>query len=155
MLARTGGDDPSVALSDLGLAPATDYVGFEFWTKRSIGVIRDTLRAGAVDPTFQVQVICLRQRVDHPQLLATNRHLTCGGVDLLDVAWNGRTLSGTSELVAGDSYALYLTEPAGFTSPVVEASGAQVASSTLVDGVRVVRLVTTTGGRARWRVRYA
>lgn len=154
VLARTGGDDPSVALSDLGLAPASDYVGFEFWAKRSLGVIRDTLRAGAIDPTFQVQVICLRPRVDHPQLLATNRHLTCGGVDLIDVAWSGRTLGGTSELVAGDPYELYLTEPAGFTAPLVEATGAQVVSSTLVEGVRMVRMVSAAGGRARWRLRY-
>lgn len=154
VLARTGGDDPAIALADLGLTPATDYLGFEFWTKRSLGVVRDTLHAGPVDPTFQVQAICLRQRVAHPQLLATNRHVTCGGVDLIDVAWGARTLSGTSELVAGDAYELYLTEPAGFTAPTVEATGAQVAGSELVDGVRVVRLLSPAGGRARWRVRY-
>jgi len=154
VLARTGGDDPSIALGDLGLAPGTDYVGFEFWTKRALGVVRDTLRAGAVDPTFQVQVICLRERVAHPQLLATNRHVTCGGVDLVDVSWNGRTLTGTSQVVAGDPYELYLTEPEGFAAPSVQAEGAQVVSSRRDDGVRTVRLLAPSGGRVRWRIAY-
>ncbi len=154
VLARVGGDDPSIALSDLGLASATDYVGFEFWTKRALGVVRDTLRVGAVDPTFQVQVICLRERVAHPQLLATNRHVSCGGVDLVDVSWSGRALSGTSELVAGDAYELYLTEPAGFGAPSVQVEGAQVLDNARNDGVRTVRVLAPAGGRVRWRIAY-
>jgi hypothetical protein len=154
VLARVGGDDPSIALSDLGLASATDYVGFEFWTKRALGVVRDTLRVGAVDPAFQVQVICLRERVAHPQLLATNRHVTCGGVDLVDVSWSGRALSGTSELVAGDAYELYLTEPAGFGAPSVQVEGAQVLDNARDDGVRTVRVLAPAGGRVRWRIAY-
>lgn len=154
VLARTGGDDPRVALTDLGLAPATEYVAFEFWTQRSLGVVRDTLRAPPIDPTFQVQAICLRRRVSHPQLLATDRHVTCGGVDLVDVAWRDRTLSGTSELVAGDPYVLHLTEVAGFATPTVSAEGAEVVSNARTANGRRIELRSRAGGRARWTVRY-
>jgi alpha-galactosidase len=155
VLARTSGAESSIAFKDLGLPPATDYVAFEFWTKRSLGVFRDTLRAGPVDSRFEVQVLCLRPRVDHPQVLATNRHVTCGGADLVDVAWSNRTLHGTSDVVASDSYDVYLTEPAGYRVASVDAEGAEVVSDSMVDGVRVVRLLSRIGGRVRWRVRYS
>ena len=154
VLARTGGDDPAIALTDLGLPAATDFVGFEFWTGRALGIVRDTLHAGPVDPAYQVQVTCLRPRVDHPQLLSTNRHVTCGGVDLEQVAWDARALSGTSTVVAGDAYELFLTEPAGFGAPRVTAEGAEVIGSELADGTRVVRLLSREGGRVRWRLWY-
>jgi hypothetical protein len=154
VLARTGGAESAIAFKDLGLPPATDYVAFEFWTKRSLGVLRDTLRAGPVDSTFEVQVFCLRPRVDHPQVLATNRHVTCGGADLADVTWSNRTLYGTSDVVALDPYDVYLTEPAGYRIASVEAGGAKVLRDSMVDGVRVVRLMSRSGGRVRWRVRY-
>lgn len=154
VLARTGGDDPRVALADLGLAPGTDYVAFEFWTQRALGVVRDTLRAPPLDSTYQVQAICLRPRVDHPQLLATDRHVTCGGVDLVEVIWAERTLRGTSDLVPGAAYVLHLTEPAGFGAPTVRAEGAEVVRSTRTAGGRRIELRSPGGGRVRWTARY-
>ncbi|MBI3504203.1 MAG: alpha-galactosidase [Proteobacteria bacterium] len=165
VLARTGGDDPAIPFSDLGLPAATDFVAFEFWTKRSLGVVRDTLRAPPVDPAYQVQAICLRRRADHPQLLSTNRHVTCGGFDLANVSWFGRSapgaagggeraLRGTSDVVAGDPYVLYVTEPDGYRLSSVSADGAEVLGNALVDGVRVVRLLSRTSRRIEWTVRY-
>jgi len=154
VLARTGGDDPAIALTALGLAPATDYLGFEFWTKRALGVVRDTLRAGAVDPVFQVQAICLRRRLDHPQLLATNRHVTCGGTDLTDVRWEGHALSGVSELVAGDPYDLFVNEPPGTTVPAIKVEGATLVRSARSGDMRAVRFLSRTGGTVRWQLTY-
>ncbi|MBX7119237.1 MAG: subclass B3 metallo-beta-lactamase, partial [Gemmatimonadaceae bacterium] len=159
VVARTGGD-ADLPLAELGLEPGTDYVGFEFWTRRALGVVRDTLHAGAVDPTYQVQAICLRRREAHPQLLATDRHVTCGGPDLEDLTWEDRALAGVSAVVPGAAYRLYLTEPAGWPAPEVAASGATVEASSLQDGVRVVTFRPSTGrgaasvARVRWRLRY-
>jgi len=153
VLARTGGEG-TIPFADLGLPAATDYVGFEFWTKHPLGVMRDTLRLGAIDTTFQVQVVCLRARVEHPQLLSTNRHVTCGGADVASMSWTARTLEGRSTVVAGDAYDLYVTEPAGYTLGAVDVSGAEVVSRELRDGMRVVRLLSRAGGEVRWRLRY-
>ncbi|MBK8006954.1 MAG: alpha-galactosidase [Gemmatimonadetes bacterium] len=154
VLARTRDDEAAIPLAELGLAEGTDYVGLEFWTKRSLGTVRDTLRPGAIAPEFGVQVACLRAREGHPQVLASSRHVSCGGPDLLDVRWEGDALIGESELVAGDRYELYLSAPAGFRFAGVEASDAQATSVRRADGVRVVRLDRVGGGRVRWRVRY-
>lgn len=153
VVARTGGD-ADIPLADLGLEPGTEYVGFEFWTRRALGVVRDTLHAGAVDPTFQVQAICLRKRMAHPQLLATNRHVTCGGVDLQQVTWRDGALHGASDVVGGDPYELYVTTPAAYGVPTVTVEGATLVSQRASQGVRVLRLLAQRDGRVTWTLRY-
>ena len=154
VLARTRDDPAAIPLTELGLPPATAYLAFDFWARRFLGVVRDTLRGGPIDPRFEVQVVCLRRRLDHPQLLATGRHVTCGGPDLQDVAWKDGALSGESELVAGDPYDIYLSEPAGYRFAGVEATGARVAGTRREGGMRVVRLLSGEGGVVRWVARY-
>ncbi|MFN8653737.1 MAG: hypothetical protein U0133_17660 [Gemmatimonadales bacterium] len=155
VLARTADDPAPIPLAELGLAPQGDYLAFEFWTRRFAGVVRDTLRPPPIDRAFGVQVLCLRPRVGHPQLLATNRHVTCGGPDLAAVQWENGTLSGESDVVAHDAYELYLTEPAGFRYAGLEAPGTTASTVRRKDGVRVVRITSVSGGRIRWSVRYA
>ncbi|HSC58612.1 MAG TPA: alpha-galactosidase [Gemmatimonadales bacterium] len=154
VLARTHDSPSAIPLSELGLLPGVDYLGFDFWGRTYLGVVRDSLRGGPIDPRFEVQVVCLRRRLGHPQLLATGRHVTCGGPDLQDVSWTDGALSGESELVAGDPYDIYLTEPAGYRFGGVAVTGAQMAGTRREGGMRVVRLVSREGGAVRWVVRY-
>ena len=154
VLAITSGADVPIRLSDLGLAEDADYVGFDFWHKTPTGTVRGQFTPAAIDPAFQMDVVCLRSRVDHPQVLATNRHVTCGGADLVDVAWADRTLRGTSDVVAGDVYAVYLTEPKGYRLDSATADGATVASQAMESGMRVIRLSSAKGGRVTWQIRY-
>ena len=154
VLARTRDDRAPTPLTELGLLPGADYLGFEFWTRQALGVVRDTLHPGPIDPRYGVQVICLRRRVEHPQILGTNRHVTCGGPDLSEVGWGDNTLSGVSELVAGDPYELFLNEPDGFQFAGVDAAGAQVAGQERQGAMRVIRLESAAGGVVHWRVRY-
>lgn len=155
VLARTGGDSQPIALHDLGLADSTDYLGFEFWSRQALGVVRDSLRPGPVDPRYQVQVFCLRRRLEHPQILATSRHVTCGGPDLQDIHWEAGVLSGTSDIVAGDRYALFVHEPAGYRFERAEADGAALATSSVEGDTRTIKIESERGGRVRWRIRYA
>ncbi len=154
VLARTGGDDRPIPFTELGLPTATDFVAFEFWSRRSLGVVHDSLRPGPVAAAFQVQVFCLRPRVDHPQVLSTSRHVTCGGPDLSLVNWRDGTLSGVSQLVANDPYLLFLTEPVGYRLDQVEVSGARVTEQRIEGATRIMRLESSVGGEARWQVRY-
>ncbi len=154
VLARTGDDGTPIPFGELGLAPGTDYLAFEFWTKRFLGIVRDTLSPGPIDARFGVQVVCLRRRVEHPQLLATSRHVTCGGPDLKDVSWRDSTLSGESELVAGDPYLLYLAEPAGYRFDRIEVTGARVVRQGREGALRVIRLEGAEGGTIRWTATY-
>jgi alpha-galactosidase len=154
VLARTPGAPDRLGMIDLGLATGRDYVAFDFWGKRFLGAFQDTLVAGAIDPSFQVQVVCLRERQPHPQLLATNRHVSCGGVDLERVSWSGDVLAGESRVVAGDTYELYLTEPDGWVAEFVEAPGTEAELGERRDrSVRVTMRGVRTGLLA-WRIQY-
>jgi hypothetical protein len=154
VLARTPGAPDTLPVADLGLIPGRDYVAFDFWGKRYLGVFRDAFVAGAVDPAFQVQVVCLRERQPYPQLLATNRHVSCGGVDLERLSWSGDVLAGVSRVVAGDDYELYLTEPDGWTVESVDAPGADATLGERRDQSRRITLRGAPTGQLMWTVRY-
>ena len=154
VLARTRDDAGAVPLAELGLPDDAEYLGFEFWTRRPLGVVRGALDAGPIDPRFGVQVVCLRPRLERPQLVATSRHVTCGGPDLRELAWKDDALSGTSELVAGDPYEIYLNEPTGFQFVEADAGGARVTGQAADGATRVIRLESERGGMVRWKVQY-
>jgi alpha-galactosidase len=154
VLARTPGAPDRLGMIDLGLATGRDYLAFDFWGKRFLGAFRDTLVAGAIDTSFQVQVVCLRERQPHPQLLATNRHVSCGGVDLEQVNWSEDVLAGESRVVAGDSYELYVTEPDGWTAESVDAPGAEAELGGRRDGSIRVTMRGAGTGLLTWRIQY-
>ena len=154
VLARTGGTEGPIRFADLGLAADREFMVFEFWTRQMLGAFRELFVPGPVDSRYQVQDFCIRERLDHPQLLATSRHVGCGVVDLVDVAWSGDTLRGSSDVVGGDAYELYLTEPAGFRFAGATADGAEVLGSERSGELRVVRLNAGHSARVAWRVRW-
>ena len=89
----------------------------------------------------------MRERVAHPQIVATSRHITGGGVDLLDVQWREGSLIGRSNVVARDPYDIYVTEPAGFTFDKATCDGAQLTGAAR-DGalVKITCLAETSRG---------
>jgi alpha-galactosidase len=153
VLARTGGADAPIRFADLGLEDDRAYLVFEFWTKKLLGAFTGSFAPGRVDPRYQVQDLCIRGRLDRPQVVATNRHVTCGAADLVDVSWSGDTLSGVSDVVGGDAYELYFTEPAGFRFVAATAGeGAEVASAARAGALRIVRLRAARSARVAWQV---
>ncbi|MGH7668716.1 MAG: hypothetical protein ACRENQ_04420 [Gemmatimonadaceae bacterium] len=156
VLARTGGMDTArIRFADLGLDPAPPYLVFEFWTKRLLGAFRVGFVPGPIDSTFKVQVFCIRAQVAHPQVIATNRHVSCGGPDLERVTWSGDTLSGTSTLVGNDEYDLYLSEPVGFLFAHASVVGATLVGASRQGAMRVIRMRSTQSATVAWRVEYA
>ena len=152
VLARTGGADSAVRFADLGLEPDRPYLVFEFWTKKLLGAFTGSFVPGRVDPRYRVQDFCIRERLDRPQLVATSRHVSCGAVDLADVSWRADTLSGASDLVGGDAYDIYVTEPAGYRFVAATADGADVASTVRAGALRIVRLEAARSARVAWQV---
>ncbi len=154
VLARTGGDQAPIEFADLGLATDRDYLAFEFWTKSFLGSFRGAFTPGDVDPRFGVQVFCLRELVNHPQLVATNRHVSCGAMDVTSLAWSGGALEGVSAVATNDPYELYLTEPAGHAFADAQVTGADIQSNERVGTLRRLRLLSPRGGSVTWRLTY-
>ena len=154
VLGRTGGEERTVRFADLGLRDSTDYLVFEFWSRRMVRSNTSGFAFPPLDSAFRAQAFCIRERSAHPQVMATSRHVTCGGPDLEQVTWSDAALSGRSVTVLGDRYVLYVAEPPGWTFSQVKATGARVVSAVRRNGVREVSLEPLQGGRVEWRVEY-
>lgn len=129
-----------VEFRDLGIGD--ERLVYEFWSQRCLGLCRGGFVAEAL-PAHGTQVFALRRPLPHPQILSTSRHITQGGVDLLNVAWDGERLAGRSRVVGGDRYELVLHVPAGFTAQGARMDGK--ACEVTQDG-EVARVAITPQG---------
>lgn len=162
VLARTGvaADTGLIRFSDLGLSEEGRHLVFEFWSKRLLGSFGREFSPGPVDARFGVQLFCIRAEAAHPQVVATNRHVSCGGPDLKRVAWDSAnaTLEGVSTLVGHDEYRLYLREPAGYRFTGATVTGGRVLGAERVGrgtrSLRILRLRSDTSAAASWHVRW-
>lgn len=129
----------TVSFSDLGLSD--DQLVWEFWTRKLVAVNKGGFEVDALGPRG-TRTYAIRPRLDHPQLLSTSRHISQGGVDLENVAWNAstRTLSGRSRVVIDDPYELAIHVPAPFVSKGATMAG--TATPIRTDGA-VLRVAYT------------
>jgi hypothetical protein len=156
ILGRTGGKDDNISFEELGLESNADkeYYVFEFWSKQLIGNFSESFPPGKIDPKYNCQLFCIRERLDHPQVMATNRHITCGGYDLEDVRWKNNILSGKSRLVGNDDYILYLTEPSGFSLKDVSCEGVMLKKIQKKEGMVQITLLSETNAMLCWKVEF-
>ncbi len=146
----------------LGLAPAAEYVAFDFWANRFVPPFQKQLVAEL--PAASCLVLAVRPATDHPQVLSTSRHVTQGIVDVLEERWDATSqeLAGTGCVVANDPYELRILAPTGKSS--WRARQAAVAHGDVAAGVKIefrqdgpqLRvLIRSSASRAvRWRVEF-
>ncbi|MCK4772194.1 MAG: alpha-galactosidase [Candidatus Latescibacteria bacterium] len=154
LLGRMGGEYERFPFRELGLDPQKEYLVFEFWSKRYLGSFSGSFPPGAIDPRYNCQLFCIREKLDRPQLVATSRHVSCGGLELRHVTWNGSALSGESDVVARDTYTLYISEPDGYIFQDFRCEGAGVAYNQRKGPVRTVRLLSDQSGTITWFARF-
>jgi hypothetical protein len=155
ILGRAGEKSSYISFTDLGLPPDREYLVFEFWSKKYLGSFSGGFEMGRIDPKYNCQVFCIREKLSHPQLLATSRHITCGGLELQNMEWKGSTLSGKSDVVANDSYTLYITEPSGISFKSFKCEGVKIVENRVSGMIRQITLLSTESKAVEWRVEYA
>lgn len=98
---------------DLGLEADRDYAVFNFWDQKFEGLLRNGLSAEI--PAHGTRVFVIKPVLDHPQVIATSRHIT-GTVSLKSLAWDegNLALKGASAIVPHDDYSLFVHIPEGF-----------------------------------------
>jgi hypothetical protein len=154
VLGRTGGEFDEIRFEELGLDAAKSFLVFEFWQRKLQGSFTKAFAPGALPAKYNSQIFIIRERQDHPQVIATSRHITGGGVDLNDVSWKDGVLSGRSQVVGGDPYQIYITEPAGWTFAELQVDGGNV-----LPAVREGELIKTgflpgKSAETTWRARF-
>jgi hypothetical protein len=113
--AGKGLSETDLRFEDLGLDPAPEYLVYEFWSKRLVQVSKSGFRAPAGEKGA-TQVFAIREKLDHPQLVSTSRHVSQGAVELTETVWKPGTpaFEGVSKLLAGDPYEITLRVPPGW-----------------------------------------
>jgi hypothetical protein len=144
-----------VKFADLGLDADREYVVFEFWTQQFLGKAKGSFTAPAMDTNNGMQVFAIREARPHPWVLSTTRHISQGGVCLLDERWDksSNILSGKSAVVGGDPYVLTVHLPAGFKLKAAASSGEKVETTS--QGATVsVRIIPSATGTVEWKLAF-
>jgi lysophospholipase L1-like esterase len=147
----------------IGLPPAKEYVGFDFWANQFLPPFGGTLRA-ELPAGGSCRILAIQPRRDRPQLVSTSRHITQGIVDVTGETWDaaGTTLSATSKVVANDPYELRIVVPTGekswrgaaaTLSAADQAAG--VTASLKQEGARLRVVIHSPASRdVKWQVRF-
>ena len=116
-----------VTFNELGLSEENEYLVYEFWSNRFVGKFKNEFPLVKTLPR-EVQMYGIRKKLKHPQIITSNRHISQGGVDLINVIWNENTylLSGKSKLVKHDPYTLILFVPKDFKLNSAKMNGEKV-----------------------------
>ena len=153
---RPNAPETEVKFADLGLADDREYLVFEFWTQTFLGKSKGSFKAPAQDAGNALQVFAIREARPHPWVLSTTRHISQGGVDLLDERWDvgGKTLSGRSAVVHSDPYVLTVHLPAGFRLASAEVGGEKVEIAHQLE-TATVRIVPTATRTVEWKTTFS
>jgi hypothetical protein len=139
----------------LGLDHDKDYYLFDFWNHRFLGKHGGASRIEQVLRPGEARMISVRECLDRPQVLSTDRHIMQGYLDLAEVAWHeeSHVLSGVSRIVGGDPYRVSLALN-GHKATAVECQPGKVTASLLPRGDGVVELVFESPANTvvRWSV---
>jgi hypothetical protein len=127
----------------VGLPPATSYAAFDYWANQFLPPI-----SGHIKMTLEphgCKVLAIRAIGDHPFVLSTSRHITQGMTDLIEQRWDAasKTLTGKSQIVAGDSYELRIWAPSG-----LKATSAQISQDDRATGATIQADNAPSGFRA-------
>ena len=142
----------STPLADLGL-PEGSYAAWEFWTASDLGTVADELALEV--PARSVRLVALHPLADHPQFLSTDRHVTQGGVSLLDCQWTGDALEVELDLVSGHAFTYRFRVPEGFAFLGAEAETGFAPEACLTGQILSIRLTATASGPAKLTLQFS
>lgn len=98
----------------LGLEPSVPYLVYDFWADAFLGEQKGSLTT--LVKLAACRILAVHPRLDRPQLLSTNRHVTQGGIELRELRWDESRceLRGRSDLVGQDDYSVTLHVPRNY-----------------------------------------
>lgn len=138
----------------LGLESSVPYLVYDFWADAFLGEHRGSLTT--LVKLAGCRILSFRPRLDHPQLLSTNRHVTQGGIELKDLRWdqNRCELTGRSELVGEDDYSLAIHVPRNYKFLEMTAECEEFRAETRPPGLVRLRLKNKRDKTVTWRAKF-
>jgi hypothetical protein len=117
----------TIRFADLGLDPAKEYLVYEFWGDRMLGVHKKMFRLERLEP-YGIESLAIREKLGRPQLLSTNRHLSQGAAEIEKLLWEDHTLRGRSRVITEDRYVITVYVPQGYRFKSAKADGQEVVT---------------------------
>jgi hypothetical protein len=141
----------------LGLQPNREYYAFDFWNHQFLGKFKGNARLEQNLRPAEARMISLREALNHPQVLSTDRHVMQGYLDLLKEEWNDKrqTLNGESKIVGGDPYTVTLALN-GKAAKHIECKNKKVKASLAAakDGLVEFTLTAPENTTVEWSVSF-
>ena len=154
VLGRMGESRNYIDFSKIGLDKEKEFLVFEFWSKKFIGKFLNGFVPGGIDKKFNCQIFSIREYLKHPQLIATNRHISCGGLEIANLHWDKNELEGKSDLVANDPYSIYIYEPENFSFSEFLCEGVKFIGSSKEGQMREIKIVSEQAKQIDWKIVY-
>ncbi len=150
-----GAPQQEVTFADLGLPADREYLVFEFWNQKYLGKFTGSFTAPAMDKNTGMDVFAIREARPHPWVLSTTRHISQGGVSLIDERWDSdrKVLSGKSAVVVGDPYVMTIHLSEGFRLQGAQVTGEKVEFANQKD-TATVRIVPSATRTVNWRIAF-
>lgn len=110
-----------VTFTELGLLEKPYHV-FDYWENEYLGIYDKKINLSP--RPFSVNILSIVEAKNRPQVISTNRHISQGAVDLLDVVFDEASLRlyGQSLVVSNDPYEIRIAVPKGFSLKSTKAS---------------------------------
>lgn len=83
--------ESKVAIESLGLDPTHEYTAFDFWAQEYLGRVSGHLKCKELD-LGSCQIIALCPVQEHPQLIASSRHVSMDAVSVKSQLWKNNEL---------------------------------------------------------------
>ncbi|UCC39358.1 MAG: hypothetical protein JSV96_16420 [Candidatus Aminicenantes bacterium] len=141
---------------DLGLDPEKEYLVFDFWNQKLKEKTKDEITSSI--PAHGTCVYFIRSVLKRPQLLATSRHIT-GAVSTKKLTWDQphSTLSGSSVIIEGAPYSIFIHVPEGMAVSKVD-SEAEILFHKITGDVLEVRFAGHSENKAQniinWTIKF-
>ncbi|MCK4292613.1 MAG: alpha-galactosidase [Planctomycetes bacterium] len=151
-----GAPQQEVKFADLGLEADREYLVCEFWNQEFLGKFKGSFTAPAMDDNTGMDVFAIREARPHPWVISTTRHISQGGVSLLDERWDNdhKVLSGKSRLVIDDPYVMTVHLPMGFRLEAAEVEGAKAKIDNRKE-IATVCVVPSATKTVEWKMTFA
>jgi len=137
----------------LGLKPDREYYAFDFWNDKYLGKFKGNSRLEQELRPSEARMISVREVLNRPQVLSTDRHVMQGYLDLMKEEWSEKrqTLTGVSKIVGGDPYTVTLALN-GYSLKEIKCQDKQVKVqlSAPKDGLVVFSLTSPENATVEW-----
>ncbi|WP_042276228.1 alpha-galactosidase [[Clostridium] dakarense] len=118
--------ESNVYFKDLGLDNLKEYLAFDFWEKKYLGRIKESINCRALD-LGNCQIISLTEVKEHPQVIASTRHVSMDDVSIKSQNWINNTLILDLEGIKNTKEEYVFHIPKGYTVENIKSTNSNVS----------------------------